>query len=736
MSLLFDHVISDFDPDPEDHYTIIEGDLESTGERIPVKPIIDFAGQRGLTHPNPDDDYVCIPLHGENRAKLTGEFLAYGDTNIHGEVIIYLEDGDREAIEIDEFAQTRLARRIRFWHSDYQPAEFPPSFDRPVNDREPPSRRIDPEEFVEDLETHVVDERDATREGNRKQAQTSTPREIFEANGDAIPALEYLDDQGQTIRFKAQALDRDWHSDRENWAYYVPSTFGIYQGNEVLIHGPTDTFPISATVANIRGLDLEVKVQWVDVDSPSQVRSTLMNGGEIGMSALLNPVPTERELGAIDDLRHDPMLEVLTGQRPLTFSHAAASNSETLDPELNQEQEIAAELAMLADDVFCIHGPPGTGKTRTLIEIIRRAVDAGERVLVCADSNQAVDNIVVGDSTPDSPDESSLHSYAQHGAEELTLYRPRGGQHSSSDLVEQYSDFEGLADVVATTNNGAAEVAGTFDLVVHDEATQATVPSSCIPLTKGDRIVLAGDHKQLPPFRSTESPPDSELGMSLFEHLYASGGIYEGVGMQLKTQYRMHRDIAAFSNREFYDKELRSGRTVDLLSSRDEAIEAFNIGGSVAVDEHSRSNENEAKMVTHLVTDLLDDLPPGDVGVITPYRAQVREIRSMLEDHVSDDMPTVDTIDSFQGSEREAIILSLVRSNSEGKLGFLSRDPDGPRRLNVALTRAKRYCAVVADLHTFQYTDSEDTPGPIRSFPDHFQDTSRVRDVDPAFLSV
>ncbi len=163
--------------------------------------------------------------------------------------------------------------------------------------------------------------------------------------------------------------------------------------------------------------------------------------------------------------------------------------------------------------------------------------------------------------------------------------------------------------------------------------------------------------------------------MSLFEHLYADGGVYEGVGMQLKTQYRMHRDIAAFSNSAFYNRELRNGRTVESLPSRDEPMEAFNVGGSVEVDDYSRSNDTEARLVTYLVQELSDDLSTDEIGVITPYTAQVRTIEERLQDHIQNgNAVTVDTIDSFQGSEREAIVLSLVRSNSHGNIGFLERE--------------------------------------------------------------
>ncbi|WP_200895622.1 AAA domain-containing protein [Halorubrum saccharovorum] len=186
--------------------------------------------------------------------------------------------------------------------------------------------------------------------------------------------------------------------------------------------------------------------------------------------------------------------------------------SESFDDDLNQEQQLAVEYALLADELFCIHGPPGTGKTRTLVEIIRRAVDAGEDVLVCTDSNQALDNLVAGNSTQDDPDAGSLHAYGQCGTGEFTLDRVNAERSTHDVLRENYRDVAERAQVVAATNSSAATLAREFDLLVLDEATQSTCTASCIPLARVDRAVLAGDHQQLPPFTATEDPPIRGMG--------------------------------------------------------------------------------------------------------------------------------------------------------------------------------------------------------------------------------
>jgi superfamily I DNA and/or RNA helicase len=195
-------------------------------------------------------------------------------------------------------------------------------------------------------------------------------------------------------------------------------------------------------------------------------------------------------------------------------------------------------------------------------------------------------------------------------------------------------------------------------------------------------------------------------------------------------------EIAYFSNRSFYDRTLRNGQVVESLLDRP-AIEGSNVGGSVEAVEHSKANPTEARLVTHLVDELLDEIDADEIGVITPYTAQVTCIRDTLSDTLeAGGAVTVDTIDSFQGGERTAIVLSLVRSNGDGDLGFLGRPVDGPRRLNVALTRAKRYCAIVADWHTLRYEADGKSTDLYSDFYQYFENTDRLRTVDPDFIPV
>lgn len=742
MSLLFDHVIDHFALEEATLYSATATDFEETSEFVPGRPVAEFASLHdSLRHP--DEDWTCIPLHGNDDATVADSFLAFTDHSLHGPVFIFERDGERDFVDAEAFGATRLARRIRFWHSDWVPDEFPPTYDSPISDYERARNPMESDTLVADLLDHVESERQATRETNREQALERSPRSIHHQDGDAIPAMSAVgkDDDG-TFQYRVDPPDQHRSRREGDWAYVVESEFGIYEGNEVLIHRDQDTgaggqFPLEATVEKIRGLNLWLGIDWSGVDSASTLGKALTaSDATYGLTALLNPVPFDREEEAIVGLRDHPFKDILAGTHPITFANGAAAQSESQDPELNQEQQLAVEHALLADDLFCIHGPPGTGKTRTLVEIVRRAANAGESVLVCADSNQAVDNLTVGSSTPKDTDPRSLHAYGQHGDEEFTLDRLNAKHSRNETVTRYYSDVSGRADVVATTNSSAAKLAREFDLVVLDEATQSTTTASCIPLVHAERAVLAGDHRQLPPYSATEEPPASSYGHSLFEHLYAEDGVYEGVGLQLQTQYRMHRDIAYFSNRSFYDRTLRNGQVVESLPDRP-AIEGYNVGGAVETVEHSKANPTEARLVTHLVDELLDELDADEIGVITPYTAQVACIRDTLADTLeTGESVTVDTIDSFQGGERTAIVLSLVRSNGEGDLGFLGRPVDGPRRLNVALTRAKRYCAIVADWHTLRYEADGKCTELYSDFYQYFENTDRLRTVDPDFIPV
>ena len=751
MSLLLENALSAFRPEeaalvPADALSD-DGALDAP---LAVEIVAGYADHHDdLRHPDADD-WIRLPLHETDSAELTGEYVVYRDHDLRGPLFGAAgEDGGVEWSAAEALADSSLAARLRFWHPDHVPDGMPSYHESPVGLTEParnPLSSVD--ELLDGLREFVAEERAVEREANRERADRAAPTDLYRRGHDVIPALrcDGADDGAYVFRvLDAPEVGLEVDADEVNRRRYVPDEFGVHEGNEVLIHAPdgaaTEDFPVRATVESVSGTELRLAVDWDEVESRTAVGGVLGRPREdYAVSGLLNPVPYDRQREAIDELgSREGLGAVLAGQEPLTFDDSAKAASEPLDDELNQDQRMAVDHALLADRLFCVHGPPGTGKTRTLVEFVRRSVQAGRDVLVCADSNQAVDNLLVGASTDERADPGSLHAYGQHGTGELVLDR-RNVRRSSSSLVRScYGGSDaGRPDVVATTNSSAARLAREFDVAVVDEATQATCAASCVPLARAEKVVLAGDHRQLPPYSATDDPAASSYGLSLFEHLYAEGGAYEGVGVQLRTQYRMHRDVSYFPNRAFYDRSLRNGRRVDPLADRPPVV-AHSLGGPERRDDHSWYNPTEATLVGLLVKDLLDDgLAPDEIGVITPYQAQVDAVGDRLSSVSGGDAVTVDTIDAFQGSEREAIVISFVRSNDDGTVGFLGRPEDGLRRLNVALTRAKRHCALVGDWNTLRgHLRETPTHGCVETYRDlydYLADTGRVAEPDPALL--
>ena len=245
----------------------------------------------------------------------------------------------------------------------------------------------------------------------------------------------------------------------------------------------------------------------------------------------------------------------------------------------------------------------------------------------------------------------------------------------------------------------------TSKLILVDEAAQATEPMTVIPFQLADadtHVVLVGDHMQLAPTVLSKAAEFQGLGTSMFERLIRVGGVDS---CMLTRQYRMHDSICSWPSREFYMGKLLSDSSV---GARDEVkgfpwppgsrLAFVNIKGSEELDEtRSVSNRDEARLATAVVKRLVEagSVGAGDIGVITPYDAQTTLIKSMLREEWLGDVQAAN-IDAFQGREHEVIVLSFARSNSDGRLGHV----DDGRRLNVALTRAKRGLVVIGDKDT------------------------------------
>ncbi|EMA36801.1 AAA domain-containing protein [Halobiforma nitratireducens] len=401
---------------------------------------------------------------------------------------------------------------------------------------------------------------------------------------------------------------------------------------------------------------------------------------------------TDRLLAAL----HDVLLKGDDRRKDVLFGRAEPEFDcpEETFIDNNDAQNEAVRMAIGADDFTLIHGPPGTGKTYTIARAVRAMVERGERVLLSAFTNRAVDNVLEAllEQLDDVIDEDRIVRVGSESGvrEDMEPYRlERAG-----DPDDRLAELQNAQVVAATTATCGSRVMKeqSFDVALVDEAAQLTEPGTHAATNLADRFVLVGDHEQLPPVVRAEN----DLTESLFERLVDR---YPEAGVMLDRQYRMNQRIQAFASREFYDGQLRpaepavAARTVDDLEgvSRDSLPEGLRDPVSfvpVDGDDGRYTDSEEATRIAELV-DAYEaaGLERTEIGVIAPFRAQVSEISKRVPESVA-----VDTVDRFQGSSQEVIIVSFTAT---GRL-------EGPifedyRRINVALTRPKRALTLVGD---------------------------------------
>lgn len=424
-------------------------------------------------------------------------------------------------------------------------------------------------------------------------------------------------------------------------------------------------------------------------------------------------------------------------------------------PWLNSSQEMAVNNVLRAKDVAVVHGPPGTGKTTTLVEAVYETLKRESQVLVCAQSNMAVDWICeklvdrgvsvlrIGNPTrvtdkmlsftyerrfeshPDYPELWSIRKAIR----ELRANRKRSGDsfHQKLDrLKSRATEIEcrinaqlfGEAKVIASTLVGSANrvMSGQkFTTLFIDEAAQALEAACWIAIRRASRVILAGDHCQLPPTVKSYEAMRGGLAKTLMERIVENK---PEVVTLLTVQYRMNRRIMEFSSQWFYDGKMVAAPDVEhrgildydepmmwIDTSDTEAYEQF-VG-----ENFGRINKKEAELTLSNLKDYFGKIGKArildesiDVGIISPYRAQVQLLRQMIK---KDEyfrpyrkLITVNTVDGFQGQERDIIVISLVRSNMEGQIGFLS----DLRRMNVAITRARMKLVIMGNAATLGHT--------------------------------
>jgi len=497
--------------------------------------------------------------------------------------------------------------------------------------------------------------------------------------------------------------------------------------------------------------------------------------GKLGIDLTFDEVSYREMNNALSEVmgaygnRLAELRDVLLGARQARF-RAPKADDLSYPNLLNDSQLTALRHVITAQDVAIIHGPPGTGKTTTLVQAILETARRERRVLVCAPSNTAVDLLteklaecgvnVIRLGNPSRVSDLLLKhtldarimdhpSYSKMRAMRQTAdqYRETANQRTrrfgyeeqqqrwqlkdearmlfqAADELERWMTEDVLESVqiitctlVGASNRNIRHLS--FETVFIDEAAQALEPGCWIPISKGQRIILAGDHHQLPPTVKSEQAAREGLRETLFEKCINR---QPDTARMLTVQYRMHEHIMGFSSEKFYHGQLVAHQSVrhagldayDPGFTLDLPVEFLDTAGcdflEVTLPEsRSTANPEEAHLLLARLTEILapydqaeHEHEPLSIGVIAPYRAQINYLMDAIEENsdlnalLLSRMLSVGTVDSFQGQERDIIAISLTRSNPYGEIGFLS----DIRRMNVGMTRARRKLLLVGDAST------------------------------------
>lgn len=520
----------------------------------------------------------------------------------------------------------------------------------------------------------------------------------------------------------------------------LTSTVSFVEGNTMLVVIPDDFSVTELSVCGQTGIQL-----YFDETS----YRTMFN-------ALDKVISAEGRLAYLRDLFYSGQKAAQLSFAPMRF------------PYLNSTQETAVNKVLAAKDVAIVHGPPGTGKTTTLVEVIHETLRRESQVLVCAQSNMAVDWIsekltdrginVLRIGNPSKVNDKILsHTYERRfeahpdyphlwsirkAIRELRSSKKRGDSiHDKiQSLRNRATEIEirinnrlfDEARVIASTMTGSANrilEGKRFGTVFIDEAAQALEAACWIPIQKASRVILAGDHCQLPPTVKSIAAMKAGLGKTLMERIVENKP--EAVTL-LRTQYRMNDDIMRFSSKWFYNGEVEAAPEVKFRSILDydvpiewidtsspeyhtsdtqkdgcRALPTDDFKEQFSGNGFGRINKGEAELTLDVLKTYFTRIGKQrvlderiDVGVISPYRAQVQHLRRLLRKREYfkpfRKLISVNTVDGFQGQERDVILISMVRSNEKGEIGFL-RDL---RRMNVAITRARMKLIILGDRQT------------------------------------
>ncbi len=486
------------------------------------------------------------------------------------------------------------------------------------------------------------------------------------------------------------------------------------------------------------------------------------NDGKLGINVLFDDNSYDemqtalKNADALADKPEGKTIRTLISNEKISFNE----NIKTFIPEkFNESQKKSIQNILSANELAIIHGPPGTGKTTTIVEAIKQLVQLNhQQILVVAPSNTAVDllseklhnegmNVVrIGNPAKISQrlfeltldyqvahhetnkETKRLKKQAQEYKQMAHKYKRSFGKSERDQRKLLFEEAHKIMKEVGKTENYITEkifdraqiitatLVGsnnylvknrTYNTVVIDEAGQSIEPACWIPILKAQKIVMAGDHYQLPPTIKSEEASRKGLNQTLFEKCIE---LHPEAVTMLNLQYRMHNDIMQYSSQIFYKNQLKADHSVanKTLYSQDQAFTFIDTAGcsfDEKIEGTSSTNPTEATFLVKQLIILVETLEKNQItnqtfAIISPYKQQIKIIDEIVqaENSLKKILPfiSVNTIDSFQGQERDIVLISMTRSNNEGKIGFLA----DTRRMNVAMTRAKKKLIVIGDSST------------------------------------
>lgn len=587
------------------------------------------------------------------------------------------------------------------------------------------------------------------REEDRKQYESKIRNRSLE------------DRKKEGVTWYPVSVDRSFLGTGEKWVIRVERTidhdkrhfFQAGSSVSLFVNDPKKKLSASGIVSKVNErymtmvLNREDPPDWIDE-------------GRLGVDLLFDESTYDemekamRKMAEVKEGRLKELAAILLGKQAPRFSNGYAFDH----PGLNESQNAALSLIRSSQDLALVHGPPGTGKTTTLVEAIKDTVAEEKQVMVTAASNAAVDLLAekltlqglrvlrvghparVTDEVVSCTLDARLAEHAdakmlkdlRRKAEEFRTmgkkYKRNFGRAERQQrkmlldearnlrddvrMLEDHMIHDELnkAEVIACTLVGANNsyiFNRTYKTLFIDEASQALEPASWIPIMKAHRVVMAGDHWQLSPTVKSREAAASGLAETLFERAIKA---YDADTM-LETQYRMYDAIMQFSNKKFYNGKLLSASMIaQRRAIADRQVEFIDTAGC-GFDEKlnpetlSTYNEEEAHFVLQRLDQILKELDEKDrsrvtIGVIAPYKAQSELLRKYISEKGWDEQLlkriTINSVDAFQGQERDIMMISLTRSNPNGEIGFLADE----RRMNVAMTRARHLLVMIGDSAT------------------------------------